>query len=311
MDKHRAAGRGCVFGGTAWTFSSPAFTDQLDLVVVDEAGQFSLANTVAVSTAARNLLLLGDPQQLPQVSQGQHPEPVNDSALGWLMGGAHTLSAAHGYFLPTSYRMCAPVCDPVSALSYDARLVSSAPERRLEGVEAGLHTVPVAHTGNRTDSAEEAVAVADRIEQLLGAAWTEDGTTRPLDEDDILVVAPYTRQVALIRSVLADRGHAGVRVGTVDKFQGRQAPVTIVSLAVSSPRDAPRGMGFLLNRNRLNVAVSRAKWCAVIVYSPQVTHYLPTTVAGLQELGGFLGLIEASRADSATEEGVAGRPLFA
>ncbi len=294
IDGHRAQGRGCVLGGTAWTFSAAALGGQFDLLVVDEAGQFSLANTVAVSTAARNLLLLGDPQQLPQVSQGQHPEPVDSSALGWLMGGEHTLPPTHGYFLPTSYRMGEPVCTPVSALSYDGRLASSAPERRLTGVDPGLHTIAVPHAANRTSSPEEAEAVADRFEQLLGTPWTEDGRTRPLDARDILVVAPYNRQVALIRSVLADRGHPEARVGTVDKFQGQQAPVTIVSLAVSSPREAPRGMDFLLNRNRLNVAVSRAKWCAVIVYSPHLTHYMPTTVAGLQELGGFLGLVEAS-----------------
>ena len=296
VDAHRAEGRGCVLGGTAWTFSAAGLRDQFDLVVVDEAGQFSLANTVAVSTAAHNLLLLGDPQQLPQVSQGQHPEPVDGSALGWLMGDEHTLPAAHGYFLPTSFRMCEHVCTPVSALSYDGRLASSAPERYLAGVEPGLHTLAVPHTANRTSSPEEAEAVADRFEQLLGTSWTEDGTTRPIGERDILVVAPYNAQVALIRSVLAGRGHREARVGTVDKFQGQQAPVTIVSLAVSSPREAPRGMDFLLNRNRLNVAVSRAKWCAVIVYSPHLTHYMPTTVAGLQELGGFLGLVEASHA---------------
>jgi uncharacterized protein len=311
VDEHRAEGRGCVLGGTAWTFSAATLADQFDLVVVDEAGQFSLANTIAVSTAARNLLLLGDPQQLPQVSQGQHPEPVNDSALGWLMGTEHTLPAALGYFLPTSYRMCEPVCTPVSALSYDGRLTSSASARHLAGVRPGLHTIAVPHVANRTDSPEEAEAVADRFEQLLGAPWSEDGATRPLGERDILVVAPYNAQVALIRSVLAGRGHREARVGTVDKFQGQQAPVTIVSLAVSSPREAPRGMDFLLNRNRLNVAVSRAKWCAMIVYSPHLTHFMPTTVAGLQELGSFLGLVEASRSDSPTEPGRPGRPLFA
>ncbi|EWT00265.1 nuclease [Intrasporangium oryzae NRRL B-24470] len=294
VDEHRARGRGCVLGGTAWTFSAETLTQAFDLLVIDEAGQFALANTVAVSRAARNLLLLGDPQQLPQVCQGQHPEPVDESALGWLMGTRHTLPAEHGYFLATSHRMCEAVCAPVSGLSYDGRLVSSAPDRLLAGVEPGIRSVAVPHSGNRTSSPEEADAVADEVAAVLGRPWTEDGETRPLGERDVLVVAPYNAQVALIRRTLAARGFRGVRVGTVDKFQGQQAPVTIVSLAVSSPRDAPRGMDFLLNRNRLNVAVSRAKWTAVIVYSPQMTHYMPTTVIGLAELGGFLGLIEAS-----------------
>ena len=296
LARHGAAGRGCVLGGTAWTFSADALAGSFDLVVVDEAGQFSLANTVAVSTAGRNLLLLGDPQQLPQVSQGQHPEPVDESALGWLMGEHPTLPSGFGYFLPTSYRMCEQVCTSISTLSYAGRLTSSAPDRRLDGVEPGIVRLEVAHGGNRTDSVEEALAVADTVDSLLGTPWTEDDTTRPLAERDILVVAPYNRQVALIRQTLAASGHRDVRVGTVDKFQGQQAPVAILSLAASSPREAARGMGFLLNRNRLNVAVSRAKWLAVIVHSPEITHYLPHTVPGLLELGGFLALLDSGRA---------------
>ena len=290
---HRAKNRGCVLGGTAWTFSAETLADAFDLVVVDEAGQFSLANTVAVSTAGRNLLLLGDPQQLPQVSQGHHPEPVNEAALGWLMGEHQTLPSTFGYFLATSYRMCEQVCTPVSNLSYEGRLASSAPARGLAGIEPGIERIEVAHGGNRTDSPEEALAVADRVDSLLGIPWTEDGTTRPLGDRDILVVAPYNAQVALIRQTLAARGRTEVRVGTVDKFQGQQAPVTIVSLAASSPKEAARGMGFLLNRNRLNVAVSRAKWLSVIVHSPEITHYLPHTVPGLLELGGFLALLDS------------------
>jgi uncharacterized protein len=290
-----------VLGGTAWTFSAETLTDAFDLVVVDEAGQFSLANTVAVSTAGRNLLLLGDPQQLPQVSQGRHPEPVDQSSLGWLMGQHRTLPPELGYFLPTSYRMCEEVCEPVSQLSYEGRLASSAPRRELVGVEPGIRCVEVPHGGNRTSSEEEALAVVEQVESLVGRAWTEDGTTRPLGQHEVLVVAPYNAQVALIRKTLAARGLSEVRVGTVDKFQGQQAPVTIVSLAASSPKEAARGMGFLLNRNRLNVAVSRAKWLSIIVYSPEITHYLPHTVPGLLELGGFLALLDTPR--GATKKG--------
>ncbi|MDC5696775.1 AAA domain-containing protein, partial [Intrasporangium calvum] len=293
--EHRTHGRGCVLGGTAWTFTAETLAGAFDLVVVDEAGQFSLANTVAVSTAGRNLLLLGDPQQLPQVSQGRHPEPVNESALGWLMGEHRTLPAELGYFLATSHRMCEQVCAPVSHLSYEGRLTSSAPSRELAGVSPGVAVLHVPHSGNRTRSAEEADAVADQVDRLLGTPWTEDGATRPSGQRDILVVAPYNAQVALIRQTLAARGHQGVRVGTVDKFQGQQAPVTIVSLAASSPKEAARGMGFLLNRNRLNVAVSRAKWLAVVIHSPELTHYLPRTVPELLELGGFLALVESGQ----------------
>ncbi|MCG7597035.1 TM0106 family RecB-like putative nuclease [Mycobacterium sp. PSTR-4-N] len=286
---------GCVIGGTAWDFANdrrvPAAS--LDLLVVEEAGQFSLANTIAVARAARNLLLLGDPQQLPQVSQGTHPEPVDGSALAWLVDGHHTLPPERGYFLHCSYRMHPQVCRGVSRLSYDNRLQSHEPvtaARRLAGVAPGIRTLAVEHHGNVTDSPEEAAAIVAAIGGLLGTTWTDEDGTRPLTQDDVLVVTPYNAQVVQVRSHLDAAGFADVRVGTVDKFQGQQAPVVFVSMTASSIDEAPRGIAFLLNRNRLNVAVSRAKYLAVVVRSPQLTEYLPGTPDRLLELGAFLSL---------------------
>ncbi|MDH6675907.1 putative RecB family nuclease [Rhodococcus sp. LBL1] len=298
-----AASTGCVIGGTAWDF---AHADRippgsLDLLVIDEAGQFALANTVAVGAAARNLLLLGDPQQLPQVSQGTHPEPVDESALGWLAQGHDSLPPDRGYFLERTWRMHPALCAPVSALSYDGRLRSEEPvttARRLDGVEPGVHTAMLDHRGNATTSAEEAREIVARIGELLGRPWTDPGAfdgTRPLSQSDVLVVAPYNAQVGLIRQHLAAAGFTDVLVGTVDKFQGRQAAVVFVSMTASSVDDVPRGMSFLLSRNRLNVAVSRGKWCAVIVRSRALTHYLPATPAGLAELGAFMRLAGEGR----------------
>ncbi|CAM2801445.1 bifunctional RecB family nuclease/DEAD/DEAH box helicase [Prescottella defluvii] len=295
-----AEGTGGVVGGTAWDF---AHADRippgsLDLLVIDEAGQFALANTVAVAASARNLLLLGDPQQLPQVSQGTHPEPVDESALGWLAAGHDALPAQRGYFLERTWRMHPALCARVSALSYDGRLQSEDPvttARHLAGVEPGMQSVVLDHCGNATTSAEEAGEIVRRIQALLGRAWTDptafDGT-RPLGQSDVLVVAPYNAQVGLIRRHLTAAGLADVHVGTVDKFQGRQAAVVLVSMTASTAADVPRGMSFLLSRNRLNVAVSRGKWCAVIVRSRLLTHYLPTTPDGLTELGAFTRLCE-------------------
>ena len=263
---------GCVIGGTAWDFANGnrVLPGSLDLLVIDEAGQFCLANTIAVAPAAANLLLLGDPQQLPQVSQGTHPEPVNTSALDWLVDGQRTLPDERGYFLDLSYRMHPAVCAAVSRLSYEGRLHSYAERtaaRRLDGCQPGVHVVAVGHQGNSTDSPEEADAVAAQIEQLLGAMWTDEHGSRPLAPSDVLVLAPYNAQVALVRRRLAAAGLDGVRVGTVDKFQGAQAPLVFISMTASSIDDVPRGMSFLLNRNRLNVAVSRAQYAAVIVRS--------------------------------------------
>ncbi|OBI83847.1 TM0106 family RecB-like putative nuclease [Mycobacterium sp. E740] len=286
---------GLVLGGTAWDFANSARVPRgsLDLLVIEEAGQYSLANTIAVAPAAKNILLLGDPQQLPQVSQGTHPEPVDCSALGWLVDGRHTLPAELGYFLDLSFRMHPEVCSAVSRLSYDRRLhsvVDVAGTRMLAGQSPGVRTLLVDHDGNATDSPEEADAIVAEINRLLGSTWTDERGTRRLTQDDVLVVTPYNAQVVLLRRHLDDAGLSDVRAGTVDKFQGQQAPVVFISMTASSIDDVPRGISFLLNRNRLNVAVSRAKFLSVIVRSPLLTEYLPSTPAGLVDLGAFLSL---------------------
>jgi len=268
----------------------------LDLLVVDEAGQFSLANTIAVAGAAQNLLLLGDPQQLPQVSQGTHPEPVDESALGWLAEGHDALPADRGYFLSRTWRMHPALCAPVSALSYEGRLFSNEQAtgtRVLHGLAPGLHAVTVDHHANTTDSPEEAEEIRRQIESLVGLPWVDPEThdaTRGLTPGDFIVVAPYNAQVALIREHLERAGLADVPVGTVDKFQGRQAPISIVSMTASNAGDSPHGARFLLSRNRLNVAISRGQWAAIVVQARTLTHYLPATPDGLETLGAFMAL---------------------
>ncbi len=287
---------GCVIGGTAWDFANRGRVPRqaLDLLVVEEAGQFNLANTIAVASSARNLMLLGDPQQLPQVSQGTHPEPVNESALGWLVEGHHILPADRGYFLDCSFRMHPAVCAPVSRLSYDGRLQSReevSGARRLDGVAPGVTVLSVEHDGNSTDSPEEADAIVAEIDRLLGTPWTDEAGTRPLGQKDVLIVTPYNAQVVTLRRRLDAADLPDVEVGTVDKFQGRQAAIVFVSMTASTADDVPRGISFLLNRNRLNVAISRAKYAAVIVRSTLLTEYLPSTPQGLVDLGAFLALV--------------------
>ena len=286
---------GCVIGGTAWDFANPTRVPpgSLDLLVIDEAGQFCLANTIAVASAAANLLLLGDPQQLPQVSQGTHPEPVDGSALGWLVEDHRTLPAERGYFLDRTHRMHPAVCAPVSALAYEGRLQSYAEitaARRLDGYPPGVHVLEVRHEGNSTESSEEADAIVTQIKTLVGSTWTDERGGRPLTAADVLALAPYNAQVVLLRQRLAAAGLGDVRVGTVDKFQGAQAPVVFISMTASSVEDIPRGIPFLLNRNRLNVAISRAQYAAVIVRAEALTDYLPAAPAGVVELGAFLAL---------------------
>lgn len=294
---------GYVIGGTAWDFTNTAKVprEKLDLLVVDEAGQFSLANTLAASVCAHNLLLLGDPQQLPQVTRGTHPEPVDQSALAWVAEGHDALPADRGYFLERTWRLHPALCAPVSRLAYDGRLLSeeaTTTARDLAGVAPGVRTVLVEHRGNAVLSVEEADEVVRQVAALVGTPWS-DGTTdepddervyRPLADSDVLVVAAYNAQRALVERSLRAAGFAGTRVGTVDTFQGQEAPVVIMTMAASSAEDAPRGTGFLLSRNRVNVAVSRGQWLAIVVRSPWLTDHLPSTPEGLCELGAFIGL---------------------
>ncbi|MGC0141397.1 MULTISPECIES: TM0106 family RecB-like putative nuclease [unclassified Pseudactinotalea] len=286
---------GMLVGGTAWTMTGRAVPPgALDLIVIDEAGQFSLANTLAVTRATNRLLLLGDPQQLPQVSQGSHPEPVDTSALGWLSQHASVLPSHLGYFLARTWRMHPDLCRAVSGLSYAGQL-RPAPvtaQRHLDGAAPGVECRYVPHSGNTTSSVEEAQEVLAQVRVHLGLAWRygQDAAPRLLGEQDILVVAPYNAQVQLIRDTLDGAGLRHVRVGTVDKFQGQQAPVVILSTTVSAVQEAPRGMEFVLNRNRVNVAVSRGLWRAVIVRSPDLTDVLPHRPEQLADLGAFIRL---------------------
>lgn len=265
-----------VAGGTAWFWARPEAQEAVDVLFVDEAGQMSLANVLAVSTGAKSTVLLGDPQQLEQPQQGSHPEGTDVSALEYVLDGRKTIAADRGIFMPETWRLAPNVCEFTSEVFYEGRLRSRAglEEQTLQGSApfegAGLWLVPVTHRGNQNCSPEE-VDAADRVVSLLlrdGARWIDDKrATHQLRPEDILVVAPYNAQVALLGEKLESRG---VRVGTVDKFQGQQAPVVIYSMATSTPEDAPRGMEFLYSLNRLNVATSRARCACILIGSPRL-----------------------------------------
>jgi uncharacterized protein len=240
------------------------------------------------------------------VSQGTHPDPVDASALGWLIGEEPVLPGEFGYFLETTWRMHPALTEPVSRLSYAGQLRSEATvtaARTLEGVEPGLHVRLVDHHDNATWSPEEAVVVRDLVHDLLGRTWHDpaergpDGAPvgpRPLHPADVIVITPYNGQVGQLRRTLDDAGLADVPVGTVDKFQGQEAAVAILSMAASSHSDVSRGMGFLLDRHRLNVAISRGQHCAYVVRSSVLTDFAPRTPAELIDLGAFLGLCESA-----------------
>jgi predicted RecB family nuclease len=266
-----ASGRTRLVGGTAWLWARPDMRESVDVLVIDEAGQFSLANAVAVAPAAGSLVLLGDPQQLTQPTQAAHPFGAGVSALGHLIGDHDTIPADRGVFLGTTWRMHPEVTRFVSDLAYEGRLGSAANrenqavlgEEPLAG--SGLRWVPVLHDDCGSSSPQEVEAVTDLVKDLLTRSWQDcDQRIRPLTEDDILVVAPFNAHVAALVAALP----AGVQVGTVDKFQGKEAPVVIYSMASSTATLAPRGVDFLFDVHRLNVAVSRARALSIVVGSP-------------------------------------------
>jgi superfamily I DNA and/or RNA helicase len=274
-----------IIAGTAWAFARRELAASRDVLFVDEAGQVSLGSLVAMATAAKSVVLVGDQMQLAQPIQGAHPRDSGRSALDHLLENHAVVPPERGIFLSKTWRMHPDLCSFVSAAVYEGKLQSEAgcAAQRLVLTKdahpalkiAGLSFFPVDHSGCRQKSNEEAQATRDILTSLLGQRVIgRDGRERTMTLDDILVVAPYNMQVNLLRSILPD----AARVGTVDKFQGQEAEVVIVSMTTSGGDDLPRDASFLLSRNRLNVAISRARCLAVLVASPGLLDLVANSV---------------------------------
>jgi uncharacterized protein len=272
-----AAGDLDVAAGTVWMWARPEFRGSVDTLFVDEAGQLSLVNVLAVAGAARNVVLLGDPQQLAQPSQGAHPPGSGVSALEHVLGDHATMPPHAGLLIDKTWRMHPDLCRFTSETFYDGKLTAMPDLVRQEILGdaplsgAALRVIEVPHESNSNASLEEAAVVAELVRDLLGRQWRNRfGELAPISIEQIMVVTPYNAQIRAIQSVATGAGLAGLQVGTVDKFQGREAPVVIYSMATSSADDAPRGMEFLYDMHRLNVATSRARALAIIVASPDL-----------------------------------------
>ena len=281
-----------LVAGTAWLFAREELDGELDTLVVDEAGQYSLADTIACGTSANRLVLLGDPLQLAQVTQGVHPDSSGASGLVHVLGGHETIPPELGVFLEQTRRMHPAVCRFISEAFYEGRLHSiDECSQRTTSDGVGVRWLDVAHEGNRVDSEEEADAIVAEIQRLLGHTFTEAGVERPLRPKDFMVVAPFNAQVRLLHNRLP----VGVEVGTVDKVQGRQGAVVFYSMASSSGEDVPRGLDFLLSRNRLNVAVSRAQCLAYVACSPRLLEVDCRTVEHLKLANSLCRFVEMAR----------------
>lgn len=283
-----------VIGATAFAFARADVTVPLDYLFVDEASQVSMANLMVAARAAGNIILMGDQMQLEQPIQGVHPDKAGLSALDYLLDGEAVIPEDKGIFLERTYRMHPLICQPVSELVYEGKLVSDAPNKN-QSVDtkktgkilksSGIQTLWTEHEGNTQSSQEEAKVIIDLIQELEGSTVTrKDGTTKVLDHEDILVVAPYNMQVNLLKEKLPDT----VKVGTIDKFQGQEADAVIISMTVSNIEESPRGLDFVFDKNRLNVAISRAKALVLLVASPQLLSAPVNNIAQIDKVGTFI-----------------------
>ena len=287
-----------LVGGVAWTFCKPELDQRFDFLFVDEAGQVSLANLIAMGVCAKNIVLLGDQMQLGQPIQAAHPGRSGESALDYLLDGKATIRPEQGIFLDKTFRMQPELCGFVSDCFYEGRLHPDARTNKQKLVlpkgykgplkQTGLLLHAVPHKDCSQRSSEEAAVVEDLIEGLLTLRCVDhEGKERAMTLEDILVVAPYNAQVGLLTRTLPK----GSRVGTVDKFQGQEAEVVIVSMTSSTADESPRGMGFLLDRNRINVAVSRGRCLSIIVCSPTLLESTARSVEDVFRLN-VLGVAE-------------------
>ncbi|HUP55453.1 MAG TPA: TM0106 family RecB-like putative nuclease [Methylomirabilota bacterium] len=310
--EHLDDGRANLAAGTSWLWTSSKMIGAVDVLFVDEAGQISLANVVATSTATRSIVLLGDPQQLDQPMQGAHPPGADRSALAHVLGSAATIEPDRGLFLETTWRLHPALCDFTSEVFYDDRLEPQphlAAQRLILPLDpadgVGPRLLAISAAGADNESPIEADAIAGLATALVSdGSWTDsDRVTRRLTWEDVLIVAPFNAQVGAIKRRLP----AEARVGTVDKFQGQEAPVSLYSLTTSSPELAPRGMDFLYSRNRLNVATSRARCVAVVVASPDLLRVRARSPEQMRLANAFCRFAELAAAAPAVADAAEGR----
>ena len=282
-----------LVGGTAFFFSRLEQEEKYDYLFVDEAGQMSLANIVASARSAKNIVLIGDQNQLEQPIQAIHPQEAGKSALGYYTNGETTLTKDKGLFLPVSYRMHPKVCQFVSEQFYNGELTHHplTEKQQILGAPSGIKFVPVEHYGQTHSSIEEAKCIAKLYQTLIQKKWiNKQGETKTITEKDILIVAPYNVQVACLKRELSVYQNA--RIASVDKFQGQEALVCILSMTSSTVQEAPRGLSFLLNKNRLNVALSRAKCLSIVVGSPKLIDTQMFSVSNMELMNIYLKLYQ-------------------
>jgi len=299
----------CVIGTTAWGFARDDLAGEFDYLFIDEAGQVSIANLIAISQSANNLVLMGDQMQLGQPAQGTHPAESGLSTLDYLLHNQATIEDHQGVFLGTTYRMHSAVNKFISQAIYEGKLeadldndmqVVTVPDDYQGPLNksAGIIYIPVEHEGNSQASDEEVAAIVSMTQQLLGRTFkSKEGESRLIGWDDILFVAPYNHQVNKLREALGDEA----KIGSVDKFQGQEAPIVFFSMCASRGDDSPRGVDFLFDKNRINVAISRAQSLAIVVGNPALARTNASTVSQQSKINLFSLIQQTGQVNEDTE----------
>ena len=286
-----------VIGATVYGFAKDtAHESPVDYLFVDEASQVALANLVAASGAAHNIILMGDQMQLDQPIQGSHPGHAGSSALEFMLKDHSVIPDDKGIFLERTYRMHPAVCQPLSDVVYEGKLQAAAGnekqaihinEPHLVSQQSGILPIRVKHEGNTQSSEEEVTIIMELITELKTGTFTnKEGERKPITDEDILIIAPYNMQVNLLKERLGDN----YKIGTIDKFQGQEAPAVIISMAISDVDDSPRGLDFVFDLNRLNVAVSRAQALAIIVANEGLENCSVNSLQQMERVGFYIGL---------------------
>lgn len=288
-----------IYGGTPWALAHESFNDHLDYLFVDEAGQVSLANLIGISASCKNIILMGDQMQLSQPAMGSHPANAGSSSLEYVLEGNATIPKDRGIFLTETYRLHPDICDFISHKIYEDRLHAAPANEKRTLISpqdslikpSGIQYIPLDHEGNEQASPEEVEAIKDIINQLLSSRLFDGIEERAITKKDILIVSPFNHQIRNLQDALGDE----IQIGTVDKFQGREAPVVIFSMASSDIESTPRGANFLFEKNRLNVAITRAQSLAIIVASRGLERTDSYNIKEIKDISFYLDIIANGR----------------
>ena len=295
MDALEESNVGQIFAGTKFHLSSRYYDEKIDFLFIDEAGQVSLADLISIGNIAKNIVLIGDQNQLGQPIKGNHPNNSGQSILDYLLEGKDTIPDDRGIFLNKTYRLHSKINNFISSNFYEERLICD--ERADKRVihfnknsmikDSGIHFIEMKHENNIQTSLEEFEVVNKLMKQMMGSDYEDNGKKRKLNVEDFLIISPYNTQVNLLISKLEEAKIKNPKVGTIDKFQGQEAPITIISMTSSDSDSLPRNKEFFFSRNRLNVAISRAQVASIILFNPLLLDSSPKNLDHIKLMNNF------------------------